>query len=214
MSSFLDIDYFSKRFPEVITEFGLKGMESHINMAPLPKRLIESPTNLTRKAGVLILVYKEHGQLKFPLIKRVSRNSRDPHSGQISLPGGRYEEEDVSLLNTALRETFEEIGVNIKADQVIGRLSDLYIPVSDNLVSPFVAIAEDLDKFKLDPNEVEDIFSVDLQNLVQDETRQRRRLNTSYATDFEVPGFNFPPYWIWGATAMILEEFSELLKKI
>jgi hypothetical protein len=61
---------------------------------------------------------------------------------------------------------------------------------------------------------VEDIFSVDLQNLVQDETRQRRRLNTSYATDFEVPGFNFPPYWIWGATAMILEEFSELLKKI
>jgi 8-oxo-dGTP pyrophosphatase MutT (NUDIX family) len=214
MSPFSDIDFFSKRFPEVVTEYGLKGMESHINMAPLPKRLIESPTDLTRKAGVLILVYPDQGQLKFPLIKRVSRNSRDPHSGQISLPGGRYETEDLCLLNTALRETHEEIGVSIKAEQVIGRLSDLYIPVSDNLVSPFVAITEDLAKFELDPNEVEEIFSVDLTFLIQAELRQRRRLNTSYATDFEVPGFDFHPHWIWGATAMILEEFSELVKKI
>ena len=162
-------------------------------MAPLPNRLLELAPKNVKKAGVVILLYECSGELVFPLIKRTSTNKNDPHAGQISLPGGRYDIADGSLLNTALRETEEEIGIRLLKKHVIASLSSLYI--------------------KNQPSEVESIIQISLNNLLEPRHSVRKVLNTSYAQNIEVPGFEIESHWIWGATAMILQEFLDIYKK-
>lgn len=193
---------------------GLPGRKAHIRMAPFPGRFDELPTHATKNAAVMILIMGESDQLYFPLIKRNPINTRDPHKGQVSLPGGRQEASDYNLLFTALRETQEEIGIPADQVKIVGALSPLFIPVSNNLVHPFIGWYEGHGSFIPQVTEVYDIIPCSLAQLSIGNLRAHQVINTSYATDLEVPGFNLNDHWIWGATAMIIEEFNEVLEQV
>lgn len=163
-----------------------------------------------KDGAVLIITYPFEHRLHVALTKRTQ--SVASHKGHISFPGGARESGE-PLLQTALRESEEEIGVSLPRDSVIGALSVLHVPVSGYRVKPFVAISEERPRFRPDRREVEEIIEVPLdlflneENIVQEwQTHQNRRML--------VPFYRHGTHKIWGATAMILSEFAELLLKV
>ena len=118
-----------------------------------------------KNAAVLIICYKKNGKWHIVLMQRPVYPGK--HSGQISLPGGKYEpEHDNDLQDTALRETLEEIGVAVKVDEVQGELTDIYIPVSYFRVKPFISVIDYKPVFIPDPTEVSEIIEVPLEELM------------------------------------------------
>ena len=160
-----------------------------------------------RSAGVLILLYPRDGAWYFPLMKRVDDGL--VHSGQISLPGGSQEAGE-SLQATALREACEEIGAACADVEVIGQLSTIYIPPSNFLVTPSVGCVDQRPDFQCDPREVAELIEVPLSMLFDRDVVKREPWALRGVT-VEVPFYQIGPHKVWGATAMILSEFSMLL---
>jgi len=160
-------------------------------------------------AAVLIALFSQAGEWYFPLIKRSVDGFA--HSGQIALPGGRKEGAETDI-ETALREAEEE--VNLAADQVeiIGRISPLPIPVSRHMVQPVVGFLGSTPDFQAAPDEVEQIFCISLKKLVSAEIQSETR--SFQQRKWEIPYFEIQGHKVWGATAMILSEFRELVAKI
>jgi 8-oxo-dGTP pyrophosphatase MutT (NUDIX family) len=129
------------------------------------------------------------------------------HSGQISLPGGRFEPADPSLEYTALRETYEEIGVPHDKVQVIGKLTDLFIPPSNFLVSPYVGVIAERPDFVIDRYEVEYVIEVDLEVFFNPSYCITKELQLRQGFSIKTPCYVVNGYTIWGATAMIIAEF-------
>lgn len=194
----------------------LPGMAAQFRMI-MPKRLEELKTTLDFKAPdhakvacVLNLLHFSEGQWRTVLIQR-SANPLDRHSGQISFPGGRYEERDGGLSDVALREAEEEIGVSPADVQILGRLTELYIPVSNFLVHPFVGVLNASPYFKPQPGEVEAIMTPPLSVFQAPDSRKIKDLvHSSGALLKDVPYFEVENKVVWGATAMILSEFLEI----
>lgn len=191
----------------------LPGLESHKKMAPknrIHKDYEPEPINSV-KSAVLILLSpdKQNGGFRFPLILRKKDNS--VHSGQVSLPGGRYEKQDENLSRTALREAEEEIAANSDDVHLLNRLSPLYIPVSNFTVYPFIGFTQSPD-YRPEPREVEDILSLPLKELVRASKETKLIYTRSYQV--EAPFFVFEKIKIWGATAMILQEFKDILQLV
>ncbi len=136
------------------------------------------------------------------------------HSGQIALPGGKAEEGDGSLIVTALRETEEEIGVRVSEDQVLGTLSQLYIPPSNMLVTPVVAYAEEKANYRPDFREVVQVLDVALAAF--NDPRNQATVAVKAATNvrLEAPGFIIEERVIWGATAMMMSELLSIMETI
>jgi 8-oxo-dGTP pyrophosphatase MutT (NUDIX family) len=132
------------------------------------------------------------------------------HSGQISFPGGRRENNE-SLQTTALRETEEEIGVGAETLQVIGQLSSLYTAPSNFCINPFVAYSPIHPEFRLDPKEVAELIETPLSLLLQPDTRREETWQFDHLGERRVPFFDVFGHQVWGATAMILSEFLALL---
>jgi len=165
-----------------------------------------------RRAGVLILLYPGIEQeLSFPLIRRPTYEGA--HSGQIAFPGGKIEPEDQGIVHTALRETQEEIGVQVQATQVIGRLSDLYIPVSRFVVSPVVAYATKPLYYQPEPAEVAEVLDVSAQAFLNPGNRAVRPI-TARGVSLDAPAYLIDSEIIWGATAMMLAEFFAVLQEV
>ncbi len=133
------------------------------------------------------------------------------HSNQIGFPGGKVEQGDKDLLHTALRETYEEVGVAPNAVEVIRELSEVYIPPSNFLVRPFMGMYPDPRPFVKDEVEVERIVEVFLKDFLDDSNHIEEILSTSYAKNINVPAYKLNGYTVWGATAMMLSEIKELL---
>ncbi len=164
-----------------------------------------------KKAGVLILFYPDgKANTRFVLILR--KTYKGVHSNQVALPGGRYEIEDGDLIQTALRETEEEIGVDSTSIQVIRPLTELFIPPSNFLVQPTLASIDYTPIFIKQEDEVEDIISVDLSEFLMQSKVQLKIIKTSYADQKEVQTFHINGYTVWGATAMMLSELKIVLK--
>lgn len=197
----------------------LPGMAAQFRMI-MPKRLEELKTSLDFKvpdhakvACVLNLLHFSEGQWRTVLIQR-SANPHDRHSGQISFPGGRYEERDGDLSDVALREAEEEIGVSPADVQILGRLTELYIPVSNFLVHPFVGVLNAPPYFKPQPGEVEAIMTPPLSVFQAPDSRKIKDLiHSSGMLLKDVPYFEVENKVVWGATAMILSEFLEIWDK-
>lgn len=164
-----------------------------------------------RKGGVALLLYPRKDRWMMPLMKRPSYQG--VHGGQISFPGGRMEPHDRDMVHTALRETYEEIGVSIPRDQVVGTLSPLYIMASHYEVLPVVAIVEKTPDFRLDPREVQDLIEADLQELMLPDSRQTKEIEVR-GTSLVAPYFGVNEEVVWGATAMILNEFLAVLNGV
>ena len=166
-----------------------------------------------KKAGVLALFYpNSNNQTHFVLILR--KTYKGVHSAQIAFPGGKLEEQDCSLKHTALRETFEEIGVPLEHIEVVQELTGVYIPPSNFHVHPFIAISKQTPKFIKQEDEVETIIEIPLQHFFDDRTLITKTVSTSYSTEVEVPAFKLNDYVVWGATAMMLSEIKDLLKQV
>lgn len=203
-----------KAYLKGIDFFRLSGMEAHLRMAPELRHKDIKSRGLGRKAvrsSVLMLFYPSESGL--PSIVFIQRSLYDGvHSGQISFPGGRYEKGDPDLKYTALRETHEEIGVSPDMVQVVGKLTDLYIPPSNYLVSPYVAIAEKRPSFSADPREVAEIIEVDLNLFLQKENCVTTSITVNEGYKIQTPCFSINGHIIWGATAMIISEFLSMLE--
>ncbi len=157
---------------------------------------------------VLIVLYHSENHLTTALIKRAV--DMYIHSGQISLPGGRCEESDTSPAHTALREAEEEINVNPEKVHLLGSLTSIYIPASHFQVIPIVGFVEERPDFHPNPREVQEIIEVPLQELLDPDKRGSVTITRDNGT-FQAPCFNTGEHQVWGATAMILSEFLEVV---
>jgi len=193
----------------------LPGMNRQLLMAPAHRendirKGLHNPGAI--KSSVLILIFPHDGLIKTVVMLRPSYNG--VHSGQVSLPGGKWETTDTDMAATALRETQEEIGVDPSKIRLIGALSPLYIPPSNYIVFPFIGLADSKPNFLADPAEVQELIEIHLEDLLDKNTATLRKVILSDGTSSEVPCYVFGEVIIWGATAMILSEFAELLQTI
>jgi 8-oxo-dGTP pyrophosphatase MutT (NUDIX family) len=164
-----------------------------------------------RPAAVLVpLVVRESG-VSVLLTQRTAH--LHDHAGQISFPGGRVEEEDPTPVATALRESFEEIGLAPEAVTVVGMLPR-YVTATSYLVTPVVGLIERSFSLALDEFEVAEAFEVPLEFLMDPANHQRRRveLGELSRTFYAMPYTAARRYFIWGATAAMLRNFYHFLR--
>ena len=161
------------------------------------------------QSAVLILLYEENGVICFTLTERTQ--TVEHHRGQISLPGGARET-DEKLSSTAIREAQEEIGIYAYDVDLIGALSPLFVPVTGFIIKPFVGIINANFDPQPAPEEVETVFSVPVNELLNDDNELQEKRNLR-GYDVNIPYFLLSGHKVWGATAMILSEFKTVLKE-
>lgn len=188
----------------------LPGTEAQLKMSPLVSRPVATDKPL-KKSAVLILLYPFDKQIFTVFIKRTEYQG--VHSGQISLPGGIFKKSDIDLSNTALRETMEETGIPADQIEIIGKLTYLHIPVSNISVYPFVALFRNRPEFHPDSFEVQYLIETSLDEFFNPLNRKLKDM-TFGTYGLEVPYYDIRDNHIWGATAMIMSEFLEVVKRI
>jgi 8-oxo-dGTP pyrophosphatase MutT (NUDIX family) len=186
----------------------LPGFQAQATMAPTPRIMDPPPGTEPRQAGVLLLLYPTRAALH--LVLTVRTPDLNHHSGQVSLPGGGRERGDASLVETALRETQEEIGIVTDELEILGPLTRYYIPPSNNVIHPFVAYTPRRPPFRPDPREVAQLLDVPLQLLLDPAIRHEQDWDLHGVT-MRVPFYAVNEYKVWGATAIVLAEFLALL---
>jgi 8-oxo-dGTP pyrophosphatase MutT (NUDIX family) len=152
-----------------------------------------------KTSAVLIPLFYDQGQYHILFTER--SDDVDFHKGQVCFPGGTHEPSDSSLLQTALRESQEEIGLEARDIEILGELDDIITLTSNYVISPFVASIPHPYHFKAEDREIREIFSVPL-SFLMDEANFKQ---DSHAYEYE-------GHIIWGATAGILKQFIDLLK--
>lgn len=188
----------------------LPGESTHLELMP-ETRKNHFPSQDAIEAGVLILLYPNNEKnLSMVFMKRPEYSGH--HSSQISFPGGKIEPGDKSLEETAIRESHEEIGINKEHVHIIGKLSTLYIPVSSFLVHPFVGYISNTPGFVIDKGEVDYIIEPELTEIM---CLQKKSTCKSFRDKlYNIPYFEIRGEIVWGATAMILNEFITVMKRL
>ena len=193
----------------------LPGKEIQYHMAPVGRdnRLPRfTGREKPRASSVMILLYREDDRWKFPLILRPEYSG--VHSGQMALPGGRGEDFDRDRIATALRETREEIGINATGIEVVGKLTELDVVASNNNVLPVVGYFPGMPVFNPDPEEVQSIHIVCLDEIMEEHSVKYTTLTINEKYNIETPYYDVGGNIVWGATAMILSEFLYIVKRI
>ena len=191
----------------------LPGLAAQLNMVPDPRpgnMVYTEVQDSCKRAGILVLLYFKGTHVFVVLTRRT--DLVEHHQAQISFPGGRQEEGE-TFEQTALRETNEELGIQPLAIQILGQLTPLYIPPTNYCIYPVVARMKEQPQFKPSPYEVAEVLEIPLNYLFDPQTNRRERW-TLHGMDVEVPFYFFENHKIWGATAMVLAEFVEILKSI
>ena len=212
----MDFDKFLQSLSK-IKNIELPAETSHFKMVPpFRQELLKKQKNAIKKAkqaGVLALFYPDfNNTTRFVLILR--KTYKGVHSAQVAFPGGKLEKQDTSLEFTALRETYEEVGVPMHTVKIIRELSQVYIPPSNFYVQPFIGITTQTPHFIKQENEVEAVLEITLEQFLNDKTIISRKVSTSYSVDVEVPAFKLNDHIVWGATAMMLSEIKDLIKQL
>lgn len=188
----------------------LPGREAHRLMSPRHRVLKPDKDQKPRQSAILILLYPKNDSTQIVMIKRAEYDG--VHSGQIAFPGGKKEPGDNDLLDTALRETFEEIGLRRNDIRIIGKLSPLFIPVSNMCVHPWVGFYNNQPVFVKQDKEVQQVLSVSLDQLLENESITQSVFSGAHY-QVEAPCYFVNGLRIWGASAMILSEFITILKR-
>ncbi len=165
-----------------------------------------------RKAAVLALFYPGVAN-RTQLLCILRKTYNGVHSNQVGFPGGKVEMEDENLMVTALRETYEEVGVEPKDVEIVREISEIYIPPSNFEVQPYIGLYKKPQPFVLQEDEVERSIEISLMDFLNEHNVVTRKLSTSYATEIDVPAFKLNGYIVWGATAMMLSEIKTLLNQ-
>jgi 8-oxo-dGTP pyrophosphatase MutT (NUDIX family) len=201
-------------------EQGLPGTEAQQVLAPASRPLLKDYSSLSsfnpRLSAVTVLLFPDTKNT--PHIYLIKRNEYEgTHSGQVSFPGGKFDELlDDHLQATANRELDEELGINQAYVSMIGSLTELYIPVSNFLVKPYLAYLSNQPSLVPNSREVNEVIELPVSFLMQNNDQIIRKLPLYSGTQKinNVPQFNYNGQIIWGATAMILNEFREILHRI
>lgn len=192
----------------------LLALEAHLKMAPIERikymKDFDVDSQKPKESAVLALFYSRKGETYLLLIVRASYPGI--HSSQIAFPGGKKEYDDTSLLETALRETNEEVGIDTQQIKIVKQFSELYIPPSNFLVTPFMGISEQEINITMDPHEVADYIELPLRDLLSNRIIDQVVMSTSYGNDIRVPAYKIDDHIVWGATAMIMSELYETIK--
>lgn len=192
----------------------LPGKAAHVKMASrlrLNELKFSYDTSGATHSSVLILLYPKQGEVFTVFILRQTYDG--VHSGQVSFPGGRAEEGDTTLIETALREASEEVNIEPEKVEILGTLSEMYIPPSNFLVLPVVGYTPEPPAFVPEIAEVAEIIESDI-NFLFDPARHKETLLTVRGIEIEAPYYDVKGKIIWGATAMILSELGDVIKSI
>jgi 8-oxo-dGTP pyrophosphatase MutT (NUDIX family) len=194
----------------------LPGEEAQYRMAPSYRlRLSKEEIEVLKPkiSGVMLLLYEKEGLLNIVFTQRKQYDG--VHSGQMSFPGGKKDKEDVDLVHTALRETKEEIGVGEEQIEVIGGLTELYIPPSNFLVHPTVGFAKGMLSFHPDKKEVEKVVEIPVDFFLEEKNiKHDTEIKLFNDTVVHVPAYTYKEHIIWGATAIMLSEFVFVMERI
>jgi 8-oxo-dGTP pyrophosphatase MutT (NUDIX family) len=191
----------------------LPGKEIQWEMASsdrMIKSFPKSPGKDARVAAVLILLYPENGSIYTLFMQR--HNYEGVHGGQISFPGGKKEDTDKDIIQTALREANEETGVDPEGIRIIGKLTPLFIPVSNMLVTPVVGWTKQKPLYIEQPEEVVFLFDADLKRLL-DQSLIKVKPMVLRGESIDVKYFDYYGHVIWGATAMMLHELLTVIRR-
>ena len=178
-------------------------------------RVVSMPLKIpenARPSAVLCLLFPVNGELNVLLMKR--REDKTAHSGQVSFPGGSYEQSDADLKATALREAQEEVGIVSSEVDILGALTPLYIPVSNFNVYPYVGYALQRPVYNLSHNEVSYTIEVPLDLLLHADRKTVTDVISPAVPDVirQVRAYKLEDGTIiWGATAMIISELEGVL---
>ncbi len=187
----------------------LPGPPAQVTMSPRPRTGWEPgvlPDGCRHAAG-LVLIYPIDGRSHLLLTQR--RHDLAEHGGQVSLPGGEMDAEETSV-QTALRETEEEVGISRKHVEVVGKLTPLHIPVSRFILHPIVGHAVQRPALTPSDNEVARVIEPSLASLASPSNWSHKR-SERRGVPSEVPFFAVDDLEVWGATAMVLAELLTLL---
>lgn len=190
----------------------LPGWSAQKKMSPSGRHDISHYNELIKNAktaATMLLLFRNHlNELNTVLIKRTERGV---HSGQISFPGGKFEEDDNDFSHTAIRETAEELGLENNKISIIGKLSNLYVPPSNFLIHPFVGYYTEVPTFNIQKEEVSSVLICPLFFLQNKDLIKEKSIKLSGSNILiKTPCFDFFGHDVWGATAMILGEFVEI----
>jgi 8-oxo-dGTP pyrophosphatase MutT (NUDIX family) len=187
----------------------LPGQLSHAKMAPSNRLENElKPNERTKRSAVLILFYPYQDQIYVPLILRPKYDG--VHAGQMAFPGGRYENMDKDLTQTALREAQEEIGIKAADAVIIGQLTQIYIPPSNFTALPVIGFLPYRPDFYPDSREVDTVFEVNI-NEMTDEKNIGTMNMTIRGVEIQAPYYDIQTNKIWGATAVMISELLDVM---
>lgn len=193
----------------------LPGVGAHQKMKPiLPSgiRFRDADPATARKGGVLILFYLKENEWYFPLIQRPMYDG--VHSGQVAFPGGRMEESDANQIETAIRESFEEIGIEQHKVEVLGVLSEFFVAVSNHMVLPVIGFYPEIPQFIPEEREVEEVIEVPLKHLLDKELLKEKEILAASGYRLRSPYFELENRVVWGATAMMLSELKDIINEM
>jgi 8-oxo-dGTP pyrophosphatase MutT (NUDIX family) len=181
-------------------------------MDPLPDnfRVKNNQESTPKHSAVVLLLFEKEEKTYGILTQR--HEYEGAHGGQISLPGGKREDTDLTLQHTALRENQEEIGIKPEQVEIIHTLTDVYIPPSNYLVTPFVGVINKPPIYQLDDFEVKEVIEFPISRLFEKDVIQEKTMEFKNGISLNVKYFNIEDKVVWGATAIILEEFVHLIK--
>ncbi len=207
----IDINTLTEKL-KIKCQNNLPGKTSQKAMLAKPRKKINFPNSEEHAipSAVLILLYQESDDIHFILTERT--NEVQHHKGQISLPGGSWEEGE-QLHETAMRETEEELGIPMKNIEIVSELTPLFINVTGYIIHPFVGFVSAKPNIIPQPNEVSNVFTATISELLNP-INSKTELWTIRETPVDVPFFKFGKYKVWGATAMILSEFQQCIEGV
>jgi len=163
-----------------------------------------------KEGSVMILLYPDEQTIRFPLIQRPEYPG--VHSGQMALPGGKREPGEDGI-QAALRETQEEVGIHAAEIEIIGTLSSFYVFASNFQILPVIGRLHRKPLFIPQEEEVAEVISADLRHLLDERYLKETDITVGGGFELRAPYFDLEGKIVWGATAMMLNEFKTILKE-